>query len=230
MKAASRLSLLLLCSAAFPAQAQAPKPVPPATVQPSVVGRLFFTPEQREQLDLLRLKKVVASQAKDEPPPEIITYEGIVRRTDGQTTVWVNNKPLNERELRDAPAVAGRIERDGRLLLQAGQTGAGTALRLKVGQRAELSSGKIEERPATDNGNFIAKQRNSNATLNDSEKRPVENLSPSATESTPKTLHTGTSEKTGKLPQGLITLEELSKYAMTPEEALKLKTQKENSR
>lgn len=157
MNAASRLPLLLLCCAAFTAQAQAPKPAPATPAQTPVVGRLFFTPEQREQLDLLRLKKVVASQAKDEPPPEIITYEGIVRRADGQTTVWVNNKPLTERELRDAPAVAGRIERDGRLRLQAGQAGA--ALRLKVGQRAELSSGLIEERPATDTRNAIANMR-----------------------------------------------------------------------
>lgn len=160
MNAASRLPLLLLCCAAFTAQAQAPKPAPATPVQTPVVGRLFFTPEQREQLDLLRLKKVVASQAKDEPPPEIITYEGIVRRTDGQTTVWVNNKPLTERELREAPAVAGHIERDGRLRLQAGQAGAGAALRLKVGQRAELSSGRVEERPAAGTRNAIAEQRN----------------------------------------------------------------------
>lgn len=160
MNAASRLPLLMLFCAAFTAYAQAPKPAPATPAQTPVVGRLFFTPEQREQLDLLRLKKVVASQAKDEPPPEIITYEGIVRRADGQTTVWVNNKPLTERELRDAPAVAGRIERDGRLRLQAGQAGAGAALRLKVGQRAELSSGLIEERPATDTRNAIADMRN----------------------------------------------------------------------
>ncbi|MBY0266473.1 MAG: hypothetical protein K2W84_08665, partial [Burkholderiales bacterium] len=91
MNAASRLPLLMLFCAAFTAYAQAPKPAPATPAQTPVVGRLFFTPEQREQLDLLRLKKVVASQAKDEPPPEIITYEGIVRRADGQTTVWVNN-------------------------------------------------------------------------------------------------------------------------------------------
>lgn len=166
MKHARCLLPLVLCCTAFPAQAQAPKPAPAAAPQASAVGRLFFTPEQREQLDLLRLKKVVASQAKDEPPPEIITYEGIVRRTDGQTTVWVNNKPLTESQLRDAPAIAGRIERDGRLRLQAAQTGqanqagAGPALRLKVGQRAELSSGRVEERPATDTRNAIAEQRN----------------------------------------------------------------------
>lgn len=230
MNTVCRLPLLLLCCAAFTAYAQAPKPAPATPAQTPVVGRLFFTPEQREQLDLLRLKKVVASQAKDEPPPEIITYEGIVRRADGQTTVWVNNKPLTERELRDAPAVAGRIERDGRLRLQAGQAGAGAALRLKVGQRAELSSGRIEERPATDIGNFIAKQRNSTTTLPEPEKRSVDSPSSSATELTSKTSKAGTTEKTGNFPQGSITLEELSKYGMTPEEALKLKAQKENFR
>lgn len=218
MKAASRLSLLLLCLAALPVQAQAPKPAPPATVQPSVVGRLFFTPEQREQLDLLRLKKVVASQAKDEPPPEIITYEGIVRRADGQTTVWVNNKPLNERELRDAPAVAGRIERDGRLLLQAGQTGAGPALRLKVGQRAELSSGRVEERPATDTRNAIAEMRNGS-------QKPSGNSGSSQTKgSTNNPSPSKDSEKAAGLPPPAVLLEEAARLRSSdPEKAAILK-------
>lgn len=216
MNAASRLPLLLLCCAAFTAQAQAPKPAPATPAQTPVVGRLFFTPEQREQLDLLRLKKVVASQAKDEPPPEIITYEGIVRRADGQTTVWVNNKPLTERELRDAPAVAGRIERDGRLRLQAGQAGAGAALRLKVGQRAELSSGRIEERPATDTRNAIAEQRNASP-------KPVESETQARLPSAAK----------GEIPDKLPLLgegDEVKYIPMDPAMAAKLRALQESAR
>jgi hypothetical protein len=150
---------ILLFSLLAPVVTLAQSPQPAAPVSAPVLGRLFFTPEQRDQLDLLRLKKVSAAQSKDEPPPEIVTYEGIVRRSDGGTTVWVNSKALTERELREAQAISGRVERDGRLLLRTGQGAAQAQLRLKVGQRAELSSGKVEERPATDTRSTIAGQR-----------------------------------------------------------------------
>ncbi len=108
------------------------------------VGRLFFTPEQRAQLDTLRIKKVVATQTKDEPAPEVVTYNGIVRRSDGKATVWVNNKAMTEGELSTAESVSGRISRDGQILLGSPASGAGK-MQLKVGQSAELLSGRVGE-------------------------------------------------------------------------------------
>ena len=127
-------ALLLL---ALPQIAQAADPVP--------VGRIFFTPEQRAQLDLLRTQKAVASKVRDEPVPENVTYNGIVRRSDGKATVWVNNEAMTDAELRVKQSIVGRIDRNGQILLQTPQvTGAGQ-LQLKVGQSAELLSGKIDE-------------------------------------------------------------------------------------
>jgi len=108
------------------------------------LGRLFFTPDQRAQLDTLRTKRVVASQTKEEPPPEVVTYNGIVRRSDGKTTVWVNNQALSEADLRDKPAIAGRVSRDGKIVLQTTQSGTART-QLKVGQSAELLSGQVAE-------------------------------------------------------------------------------------
>lgn len=119
-------------------------PLAAIAAEPAPLGRLFFTPEQRGQLDALRAKKVVATQTKEEPPPENVSYSGIVRRGDGKTTVWVNSKALSERDIRDSASLVGRIERDGRILVQPAQ-GTGASMRLKVGQRAELLSGKVEE-------------------------------------------------------------------------------------
>lgn len=115
--------------------------LPPVANAADTIGRLFFTPEQRTQLDTLRIKKVVAVQTKDEPPPEIVTYSGIIRRTDGKTTVWVNNKALSEADLRNQPSVSGRVSRDGQILLEAGSG----KMQLKVGQSAELLSGRVAE-------------------------------------------------------------------------------------
>ncbi len=105
------------------------------------VGRIFFTPEQRAQLDALRAKKAVTSQIRDEPVPETITYNGIVRSSDGKTTVWINDEALSESGLLNKQSIVGRVGRDGRITLQAPQA----AVRLKVGQSATLFSGKVEE-------------------------------------------------------------------------------------
>jgi hypothetical protein len=104
-------------------------------------GRIFFTPEQRTQLDMLRKQKAIASQARDEPVPETITFNGIVRRNDGKTTVWLNNEALSESALQNKQSIVGSIGRDGLITLQAPQT----AVRLKVGQSATLFSGKVDE-------------------------------------------------------------------------------------
>jgi hypothetical protein len=119
-------------------------PINTLAAESGTVGRLFFTPEQRAQLDTLRVKKVVATQTKDEPPPEVVTYNGIVRRSDGKATVWVNNKALTEGELSTAESVSGRISRDGQILLGNPASGAGK-MQLKVGQSAELLSGRVGE-------------------------------------------------------------------------------------
>jgi len=126
-----RTLLIALVVLLSPLVAQAAEPL----------GRLFFTPEQRALLDTLRTRKVVAVQTKDEPPLEIVTYSGIVRRSDGKTTVWVNNQALSEADLREQPAIAGRISRDGKILLGAGKG----SMQLKVGQSAELLSGRVSE-------------------------------------------------------------------------------------
>ncbi len=105
------------------------------------VGRIFFSPEQRIQLDALRTKKAVASPVRDEPIPETVTYNGIVRRSDGKTTVWINDEALSETSLLNKQSLVGKVGRDGRILLQASQA----AIQLKVGQSATVFSGKVEE-------------------------------------------------------------------------------------
>jgi hypothetical protein len=124
------------------AAAQALNPGSPAA--PPALGRLFFTPEQREQLDLLRSKKVTPAQTRDDTPPEIVSYGGLIRRSDGSAAVWVNNRLLSERELRETQSITGRIGRDGQLQLGPAAHGQST-LQLKVGQRVELQSGQIRE-------------------------------------------------------------------------------------
>lgn len=117
----------------------------PAAHAAELAGRLFYTPEERAQLDQLRTQKAVASQVRDEPTPETVTYNGIIRRSDGKTTIWMNNQPMSAAELRSGQAITGSVSRDGRILLQNPQAGVGGRVELKVGQSATLSSGKVDE-------------------------------------------------------------------------------------
>jgi hypothetical protein len=115
------------------------------------LGRLFFTPEERARLDASR-KEALANAARPKaaspaegqrpaPSARVLTLDGIVQRSDGETTVWVNGKPVSPRG--SGPAVApGSIAADtaGLMLPESGRR-----VRLKVGQSVEANSAVIEE-------------------------------------------------------------------------------------
>ncbi|MCB1960021.1 MAG: hypothetical protein KDE68_05795 [Rhodocyclaceae bacterium] len=85
---------LVLILTSVGAQAQAP------------LGRLFFTPQERADLDR---GKTAATSDDTAPPP---TLDGIVRRSDGRATVWINGQP--ERRQLDSASQAAVQDADGR--------------------------------------------------------------------------------------------------------------------
>jgi len=57
-------------------------------------GRLFYTPEQRAQLEAARDRNV--TQTKEASPsvtPTPLRFDGMVIRSDGKSTSWVNGRP-----------------------------------------------------------------------------------------------------------------------------------------
>jgi hypothetical protein len=131
-------TLPVLAALAFVGHAYAAQPL----------GRLFFTPAERAQLDVARVQKHVppaapAQQADAPSAPQVITYSGIVRRSDGKATLWLNNKPVDEKEGLSGLAVKGKVNPDGRVTLRVPETG--TSIELKVGQSAELQTGRVGE-------------------------------------------------------------------------------------
>ena len=114
------------------------------------LGRLFFTSAQRASLDTARSQRSRAtlSAEKNEettaaPVPEIVTYGGMVRRSDGKSTIWLNNRAMHDNERPDGATLVGRVKPDGGVTLQVPQTGR--SVDLKPGQSIELLSGAIEE-------------------------------------------------------------------------------------
>src|SRR5262249_30099607 len=102
---------------------------------------MFYTPDQREALDGARAKKSRVAiggekqeRQEEQPPaplqPEIVTYGGIVRRSDGSSTVWINSRPVSDKDKASAP-VLGQVRPDGRVTVHGTQTGR--SVDLKVG-------------------------------------------------------------------------------------------------
>jgi len=149
----SFIAFCALVAAAAPGQAMAQTvpATPPAAKQPVPLGRMFFTPAQRAQLDVARTQRArttLATEKTEEvqtaaPVPQTITYDGAVRRSDGKTTVFLNGRPVHDKEPAGGAIVVGRIRADGGVSLQMPQSGR--TVELKPGQSIELLSGAIEE-------------------------------------------------------------------------------------
>lgn len=121
----------------------------PVMAQQELPGRLFFTPAQRASLDVARTQRARAllynenPEQEAVPAPQTIIYGGVVRRSDGKSTAWFNNKPVNDREPLGGAAIVGRVRPDGGVTLQVLQSGRNVSL--KPGQSVELLSGAVEE-------------------------------------------------------------------------------------
>ncbi|MGQ0522813.1 MAG: hypothetical protein ACT4P8_04015 [Betaproteobacteria bacterium] len=111
------------------------------------LGRLFYTPAQRSQLDTLRAQKNVAPPAQEakEPAaaPEVVTYGGIVRRSDGKSTVWINNRMMNDGKPLDDLSISSRRRADDRVSVSLPQV-PGT-VELRVGQSFDVQTGSVSE-------------------------------------------------------------------------------------
>lgn len=127
------LALLILCSAGHAAQA------------PEELGRLFFTPPQRLQLDVARQQRsrtVLASEEAATPValPQDVVLRGVVRRGDGKSVVWFNDRPpIGESDGTLKFTTSDRAD----IAVKVPQ--ATSDVKLRVGQRVELGSGRVEE-------------------------------------------------------------------------------------
>ena len=111
------------------------------------LGRLFYTPAQRAQLDGVRARKHVAPSAAEPeqpaPVPEVLRYDGIVRSSDGRTTLWINNRAITGGKPTGELPVPGRARPDHRISLTLPQ--AGRDVELSVGQSVDVVSGSVHE-------------------------------------------------------------------------------------
>lgn len=107
-------------------------------------GRLFFTPAQRGTLDAG--KNIRASRTAKVPDaprgPREVTLNGVVTRSDGESTVWVNGRALGKRP---APGISATASGADPAAAQVNMGGARKTVQMRVGQRLERNTGKIAE-------------------------------------------------------------------------------------
>jgi hypothetical protein len=112
------------------------------------LGRMFFTPAQRATLDNARKQNIRAEIGNDSeqqpsaaPVPQSVSVNGVIRRSDGKNTIWLNNRIVNEKQPGGINAAIGKADNRVRVNVP----DSGRSLDLKVGQTVEIVSGTIEE-------------------------------------------------------------------------------------
>ena len=148
--APTRRALCALCALAWASlpvtAAQAQQPAAPAqatsaTSATSEFGRLFFTPERRQQLDRQREFKT----EEIAPPPAsdpTLNIDGVVTRSSGKRTVWINGAALNDGEPTGSVAVGTNRRTPGQVVVRPADT---PAIPAKVGDTVDRNSGQTTD-------------------------------------------------------------------------------------
>ena len=116
------------------------------------LGRLFFTQAQRNALDMARKQNIRLEIGNEEterqqnganaaPLPQTVHLNGMIQRSDGNNTVWLNDKPITGQNAAGMSFSTNRNDSKVKLQLPDG----GRSMDLKVGQTAEINSGTVEE-------------------------------------------------------------------------------------
>lgn len=132
-----------------------------APAQPDAYGRVFFTARERALLEDARRNKVRAAAKvaaprpaavapppppKPERPSGNVTLNGIVRRSDGEATIWVNGVAMPADAQTGKVQVAPTTSQSG--VIRVPNAADAPSVELKVGQKLDLSSGNVTERYA----------------------------------------------------------------------------------
>jgi len=132
----------------------------PALVQAAQLGRLFLTPERRAQLERQRQLNI---QEKTQETIEVasVHVNGMVRRSGGKTTVWVNGRPQQEGVNASGVAVRPSPRQVDRIDISIGEESPAS---LRVGERLnratqELSNGLAGGRLQVNRGDAVKPRR-----------------------------------------------------------------------
>ena len=114
--------------------------IAPALRADDGLGRLFFTPERRQNLDRQRQLNIQDKQEILEDPT--LTINGIVIRNSGKRTTWINGVSQNENDRQNGVSVTSSQNNPGKVVVQAADAPAGNA---KVGDTVNRNTGEATD-------------------------------------------------------------------------------------
>jgi hypothetical protein len=100
------------------------------------LGRLFLTPERRAILERQRQLNIQEVQTIE---GSTVTVDGVVSRSSGRTTVWVNQRPQNENDVGTGVTAIVSRSTPGRVVLTPGDE---SPTSLKVGETINRGTGE----------------------------------------------------------------------------------------
>jgi len=113
----------------------------PGAVPAQELGRLFFTPEQRDALDARRKARLPDKPVALAPSPTT-RIDGSVQRSSGRSTVWIDGAAVP-----DGTQPEGlRVRRGGdpsRVTVVIGEDGR--RINLRVGETLDRASGEVKD-------------------------------------------------------------------------------------
>lgn len=107
----------------------------------ATLGRLFFTPERRLALERQRTHNVQQAQTLQ---GTTMSLDGVVYRSGGKSTVWINHQAQNENDAKRT-GITATVSRPnpGNALIAPGED---TPMRLKVGEAINRATGERNNR------------------------------------------------------------------------------------
>lgn len=105
------------------------------------LGRLFFTPEKRIALERQRLSNIQEAQSLE---GATMSLDGVVQRSSGKSTVWINGRSQDERDAARTGVTVRLAPKDpGRAQLAPGED---SPTQLKVGEAINRATGERNDR------------------------------------------------------------------------------------
>ncbi len=114
--------------------------LPAAPCAAQELGRLFFTPEQRDALDARRKARVPDKPAAAEVAAPTLRLDGYVKRSGGRSTVWVNGESISEGTSAGSPRIDSG---DSRVSVTVGDSPA--RVQLKPGEVLDRGNGEVRD-------------------------------------------------------------------------------------
>ena len=114
----------------------------PATAGAQELGRLFFTPEQRANLDLRRKARMPDKPSAQGLAAPVTRVDGYVKRSSGPSTIWINGESLGE-SAPEAPRIDAAGPDSGAVSVNVGESR--NRVRLKPGETLDRGNGEVRD-------------------------------------------------------------------------------------